>query len=295
MDDERGHRVPVDHTGVEAVANLGRQAPEVAAPTPVNGHRSPDSRYDFDRSGDSRGQPDLCRARSGHEQLQAAGGAASGRLSRGGRFFAIVRLGEGSARRGGSRTMPPYAVDALYLPCQNASKRRDRARLIATEACRAAENGESSSPACGRNGLSSKSSTARPRRTCRRGHVRRSSMRTNRRPALRYRRRVVRARLARMVRQSSAANCATLAGLDVAARRRCHPVGTPWRHRGHARVLRAMVLEVEDMMAAFTAEMAGSHRCESSISWAPRVPSRPWRASILACRATTAARSTASG
>ena len=51
MDDERGHCVPVDHTGVEAVANLGRQAPEVAAPTPVNGHRSPDSRYDRHRSG----------------------------------------------------------------------------------------------------------------------------------------------------------------------------------------------------------------------------------------------------
>ena len=144
MDDERGHCVPVDHTGVEAVANLGRQAPEVAAPTPVNGHRSPDSRYDRHRSGtraDSLTYAALDLGTNNCRLLVAR--PSPGRLPRGRRLLANRQARRGTRRdRAGSRTPPPDAPSRRSsLPCQMEARGVTRARLIATEACRAAENG----------------------------------------------------------------------------------------------------------------------------------------------------------
>src|SRR5947209_265155 len=59
-------------------------------------------------------------------------------------FSRIIRLGEGVSRSGRlSEAAIVRAVDALAI-CRNKMRNRDvtRARLIATEACRAAENGD---------------------------------------------------------------------------------------------------------------------------------------------------------
>ena len=90
-------------------------------------------------------RPDLCRARSRHQQLPAAGGA---RRPRDGfrvidAFSRIIRLGEGIASSGRlSEAAIVRAVEALRV-CRDKMRNRGvtRARLIATEACRAAGNG----------------------------------------------------------------------------------------------------------------------------------------------------------
>ena len=144
MDDERGHCVPVDDTGVEAVANLGRQAPEAAAPTPVHGHRIPDGRYGRPRNGtraDSLTYAALDLGTNNCRLLVARPSSEGFRVVDA--FSRIVRLGEGLGASGRlkdaaiSRTIEALKVCRAKMDARGVT----RARLIATEACRAAENG----------------------------------------------------------------------------------------------------------------------------------------------------------
>src|SRR5829696_5215256 len=79
-------------------------------------------------------------------------------------FSRIIRLGEGISASGRiSEAAIGRAVEALAI-CRDKMKNRSvtRARLIATETCRAAENGANSASALRRrSGSSSRSSTAR--------------------------------------------------------------------------------------------------------------------------------------
>ena len=267
MDDERGHCVPVDHTGVEAVANLGRQAPEVAAPTPVNGHRSPDSRYDRHRSGtraDSLTYAALDLGTNNCRLLVARPSSEGFRVVDA--FSRIVRLGEGLGASGRLKDAATgRTIEALKI-CRAKMEARGvtRARLIATEACRAAANGAEFI----------------------------ARVREEANLELEIVDRETEAHLA-------VAGCAALADahatcvllfdigggsselvwLNGPAKERGElrdrvrswtslPVGvvTLAERHGGIEVTRKsferMVLEVEDMMAAFTAEMAGSHRCD---------------------------------
>ena len=89
-------------------------------------------------------RPDLCRARSRHQQLPAAGRASDPRqLSRGRRVLPHHPAGRRHHQSGRlSEAAILRAVDALRV-CRDKMRNRGvtRSRLIATEACRAAENG----------------------------------------------------------------------------------------------------------------------------------------------------------
>ena len=93
-------------------------------------------------------------------------------------FSRIIRLGEGVSQTGRiSEAAIERAVVALSV-CRDKMRDRgvSRARLIATEACRAAENGEAFRAASPRRSASNwRSSTAKPRRRWRRRAARRWS------------------------------------------------------------------------------------------------------------------------
>ena len=146
--------------------------------------------------GSDRGGRDLCRARSRHQQLPASGGAPDRRgLPRRRRVFPHRPAWRGHLGvRPLERAAIARAIAALAI-CRNKMKNKGvtRARLIATEACRAAQNGARVSRPC-RRGIGSRARGHRSRnRSAARRHrlhaVDRSAGR--RRRPVRYRRRFV--------------------------------------------------------------------------------------------------------
>ncbi len=252
-----------------ATVGLDLDPDQASRKRPWDGRRSP---YGFadrgpsDSHGRNRwgcpGAGDLCRARPRHQQLPAAGRAR--RPATAFRvvdaFSRIVRLGEGvidvrPAERG---RRSARAIEALKV-CRDKMRNRDvtRARLIATEACRAAVNG-ARLPRCG--AARRPASDARDRRPRNRGAAGRDRLHAAGRSA-----------------RPTASSCSTSAAArrtGAARPRPAVPPGPPapeirgWdslpvgvvtlaeRHGGHTvtrEIFEAMVAEVAGLSSAFAA------------------------------------------
>ncbi len=259
--------MPVDHTGVEAVANFGLQAPEAAAPTPVHGHRSPDSRYGRHRNGtraDSLTYAALDLGTNNCRLLVARPSSEGFRVVDA--FSRIVRLGEGLGASGRLKDAATVrTIEALKI-CRAKMEARGvtRARLIATEACRSAENGAEF--------------IARVREEANL-ELEIVDRETEAHLAVAGCAALADAHAACVLLFDIGGGSSELVWLNGPAKERSElrdrvrswtslPVGvvTLAERHGGIEVTREsferMVLEVEDMMAAFTAEMAGSHRCD---------------------------------